>query len=639
MFTPVPMQRVELSLLKDDAAAAALLLAHHGAFNPETSGFTAEQLPEQPGEVYRKAYDQGRAHLEKIFAHYELTPPDVDGSGKPVTLDALSALNDWLKEVWAQCSDQQEKMRNLRDDYRHNMQLFKTLEQFMDLNIDLTRLQRESGVMNIRVGLVPRGNIQRFEEAIGLAGHVAIRFFTGLEQVHLIVAGPTGQAAEAERVFQSAGWRTTEVPAEFHGKPAEVRASLAQGLARLAEQQAHEDAARRAAPDGNGLRQRLFDAAQTLACAAPYAELSGLMRARGGLATVSGWMPSDALPGLRRGLEDTLGARFALHARDPRPDERLSVPTLIRHRGWLRPFASLVLNYGVPRYGEFEPTVLFALTFVLMFGMMFGDAGQGVVIALGGLALRRRIGQYSTLAVAAGASSAVFGLLYGSVFGFEDVLPALWMPPLSDPLRMLKVALGWGIAFIAVATMLTIRNRVAEGRMRDALFDSHGAAGLALYAGLIGGGYSYATQGGSGLGALAALLVVGSLGAILSHTWRHNAAAPRWERALISLMEAFEAVMGYVSNTLSFLRLAAFSLNHVALTIAIFTVGSMMHATGYWASVVLGNIFILVLEGAIVAIQTLRLEYYEGFSRFFGGDGRAFQPLTVGGGKGLPLRM
>ena len=96
MFTPLPMQRVELSLLKDDAAAAALLLARHGAFNPETSAFTAEQLPEQPGEAYRKAHDQGRAHLDKIFAHYELTPPEVDGSGKPVTLDTLAARNGWL---------------------------------------------------------------------------------------------------------------------------------------------------------------------------------------------------------------------------------------------------------------------------------------------------------------------------------------------------------------------------------------------------------------------------------------------------------------------------------------------------------------------------------------------------------------
>jgi V/A-type H+-transporting ATPase subunit I len=637
VFTPLPMQRVELSLLKDDAPAAALLLARGGSFNPEMSEFSPEQLPERPGDAYRRAFEQGQAHLDKIFAHYDLAVPEPATDGQPVTLDELATLNAWLGEAWAQCSDQQERMRTLRDDHRHATQLLKTLEQFMTLNIDLTRLQKESRVMNVRVGLVPRDNIQRFEEAIGLAGHVAIRFFTGLAQVHLIVAGPTGQAEAVERVFESAGWRATEVPAEFHGRPGEVRAKLAAELAGLAARQAQEDAERLAARDQPELRGRLFAAAQALTRAAPYAEISDLMRARGSLATVSGWIPRDEVDALRRRLAETFGGRFALRVRDPRPDERLAVPSLMRHPRWLQPFASLVLNYGVPRYGEFDPTLLFALTFVLMFGMMFGDAGQGAVIAAAGLLLRRKLGQYSTLAVAAGASSALFGLAYGSVFGFEEVLPALWMPPLSDPLRMLGVALGWGIGFIALATTLTIRNRIAEGRIAEALADSRGAAGLALYAGLIVSGYGYATQGRAGIAG--PLLATAALAAILAHTWRHNRAAPRWERGLISLMEAFEAVMGYISNTLSFLRLAAFSLNHVALTIAIFTIGRMMHATGYWASVVLGNVFILVLEGGIVAIQTLRLEYYEGFSRFFGGDGRAFQPLALGSRRGTSIRI
>ncbi len=632
MFTPLPMQRVTLSLLRDDAPEAALLLANHGGFNPELSEVAPEQLPELLGETYRQAHGEGQAHLDKIFAHFELQLPDwVRTPAKPVTREELAGVTAWLGQVWAQCSEQQERMRLLRQEHRHAVQLFKTLEQFMSLNIDLTMLQKESRVMNLRVGVVPRDNIQRFEEAIGLAGHVAIRFFTGLEQVHLIVAGPTGLAGDVERVFQSAGWRATEVPAEFHGRPAEVRASLAEKLTRLGEQMEQENAQRLSAPDGENLRERLYDAANILARAAPYAELSVLMRARGSLATVSGWMPKPRIPALKQMLDQKFPGRHALHARDPRPDERAQVPSLISHHRWLQPFASLVLNYGVPRYGEIDPTLLFALSFVLMFGMMFGDAGQGAVIAAAGILLRKRLGQYSALAVAAGASSALFGLLYGSIFGYEEVLPALWIRPLSDPLHMLGVALGWGIGYIVLTTVLTIRNRLAEGRVKEALLESHGAAGLALYLGLLATGYRYGMKGQPDI--LAMLLVVAALGALLAHTWQHNSAAPVWERGLISLMEAYEAVMSYISNTLSFLRLAAFSLNHVALTIAIFTVGSMLHATGYWVAVVLGNIFILVMEGGIVAIQTLRLEYYEGFSRFFGGDGRAFQPLKLGGRK------
>jgi V/A-type H+-transporting ATPase subunit I len=94
-------------------------------------------------------------------------------------------------------------------------------------------------------------------------------------------------------------------------------------------------------------------------------------------------------------------------------------------------------------------------------------------------------------------------------------------------------------------------------------------------------------------------------------------------------IESFETVMAYLSGTFSFLRVAAFSLNHVALAVAVLALAEMMNTAGHWITVVFGNVFSLVLEGGIVTIQVLRLEYYEGFSRFFQGNGREFRPLTL----------
>jgi V/A-type H+-transporting ATPase subunit I len=637
MFKPLPMLRVDLNLLKDDAPQAALLLANYGNFDPEFSEAAPGQLPDLPGEPYSQAYAETRAHLDKALAHYGIAAPEViDAPMQPVDHGQLAVTGAWLKEIWVKCSDDQERMRGLGEEYRRTGQLLLALDRFMDISVDLALLQKKSALLDVRVGTLPRANLQRFEEALGLAGYAAIQFFTSEDQVHLILAGAGGQAHEIERVLQTAGWRATDIPAEFRGHPAEVRRDLTERMALLTGQRARENELRREEPSKDRLRERLLDAAHVLARAAPYAGLAELMRGRGSLATVSGWVPESELPRLRRMLEESFGSRFVLRARAPRADERLLVPSMIRHHRWLRPFANLVLNYGVPRYGEIDPTVLFAVSFVLMFGMMFGDVGHGVVIALAGFLLRRRLGQYAPLAVAVGISSAVFGLLYGSVFGYEHAFPALWMPPLSDPMRMLGVALGWGMGFILLATVLTIRNRIADGRLREALLDSHGAAGLLLYLGLLFGGFRYA---GAGVLDTAALLPVGlALAAIFVHTWQRNSGAAFGERVLIVLMESFEAVMAYVSNTLSFLRLAAFSLNHVALSVAIFTMGSMMHTAGYWLTVVLGNIIILVLEGAIVAIQTLRLEYYEGFSRFFGGDGRAFRPLLLGKRQGIAFQ-
>lgn len=637
MFKPLPMLRIELSLLREDAPQAALLLANHGSFAPEFSDVPPEQLPELPGAAYQQQYAGTRAHLEKILAHYGIALPlTVEAPLQPVSLQQLAACGDWLGKVWNKCSEAQEQTRGLHEEYRRTAQLLRALGQFMDVSIDLSRLQNPSALLDVRVGTLPRANVPRFEEALALAGYVAIRFFSSEEQVHLIIAGAGGQAAAIERVLQAAGWRTMDLPSEFHGRPDQVRSELVERMTRLQVQQAQLDARRSSEPDQDGLRGRLLDAAHLLARAAPYAELAALMRGRGSLAMLSGWIPADCLPQLKQMLSKHIGERYALHAREPRNDERLLVPSLIRHHRWLQPFARLVLNYGVPRYGEIDPTLLFAVSFVLMFGMMFGDVGHGALIALSGLMLRRRLGPLVSLAIAVGISSALFGLLYGSVFGYEHVLPALWMSPLSDPMLMLGVALGWGVGFIMLATLLTIRNRIADGRWREALLDSHGVAGLLLYLGLLAAAWRYAST--ATVDAATLLLLSTALAAMLGHGWRRNHGSATAERMLIVLMEGFEAIMAYISNTLSFLRLAAFSLNHVALSIAVFTVANMLHSTGYWFTVVLGNLFILLLEGAIVAIQTLRLEYYEGFSRFFGGDGRAFRPLTLGGGQRLLLK-
>jgi V/A-type H+-transporting ATPase subunit I len=280
----------------------------------------------------------------------------------------------------------------------------------------------------------------------------------------------------------------------------------------------------------------------------------------------------------------------------------------------------------MPRYGELDPSWLFALTFIAMFGMMFGDVGHGATIIAVSCGYRRQLGNYTPFVFSLGASSYLFGFLYGSVFGYEDVIPPVWMAPLSNPQRMLMITLFWGIGFILLATGIGIRNRVAEGRYAEALLGGRGIAGSFMYLGVIYGAFRWA-EGGS-LGAMEAIAILLPLVVVLGYQWR-QARIGGVGKVLVVLIESFEILMSYFANTLSFLRVAAFSLNHAALALAVFALAGTMEAAGHWMVVILGNIFILILEGAIVAIQVLRLEYYEGFSRFFSGDGRAFQPLML----------
>jgi V/A-type H+-transporting ATPase subunit I len=199
---------------------------------------------------------------------------------------------------------------------------------------------------------------------------------------------------------------------------------------------------------------------------------------------------------------------------------------------------------------------------------------------------------------------------------------------------MLTASLYWGVGFIIIATSMTVINRWQEGEYASALFDSTGIAGILLY---LGGFYAVERAFLEGVFGRHEQWAVGlPLTLILLYKWVENK-LPFGERVLVTLIEGFDSILGYVANTLSFLRVAAFSLNHVALAIAVFTIAEMLDTMGEWTVIIVGNIFIILVEGAIVTIQILRLEYYESFSRFFNGNGRAFSPLRNGLKKSLEI--
>lgn len=625
MFKPLPMQRAALFVLSDDAPLAALTLAERGVFNPETTHLSANDLPEFPGESYRELYRSARSRLDKTLAHCSALKEELPmPAPRLVSEPELAALDEWLRAVWTECSKCQEGLRHFEEERKHIDQLLRAIDNFAALDIDLGLLAGSRRFIDVQIGTVPVAHVARLREALGIAGYLVRPFLEVEGLTHLVVAGAAGKEDEARGVLQAAGWRAIEIPLELRERPDKARRDLQQRLDKVLEETDLQ--CRVIENTQKEFNDRLVEAQQVLAMVAPYAELGEALRARGGLVGIGGWVPRADVASLRTALEERFDKRFVLSVRDPRPDERLQVPSVMRHVWFLRPIVQLVKTYGVPRYGEIDPTLLFAITFIAMYGMMFGDVGHGLSIALLGVALRKRLRQFTRFVVAIGLSSASFGLAYGSVFGYEEWLHPLWMSPLTDPTRMLTLALYWGIGFIVLTTLLNIRNRLADGDWEKALLDRGGLAGLLFYLGLLYAGFRYAS--GAEVGWLEGLAVLVPYAVIVGHIWHENAVS-LGERILIVVIEGFETVVKYISNTLSFLRVAAFSLNHVALAIAVFTLAGMLDTAGHWITVVLGNVFIIGFEGAIVAIQVLRLEYYEGFSRFYSGDGREFRPLTL----------
>ena len=625
MFTPLAMQHVTLYLVKEEAPQAALVLGRFGVFEP---GPVAKDGPlvERFGQGYRETFLSAANRLQKICNHLGLELPvtrtDV---ARIVPLAEVQERDAWLGELWTDCSQREERLRHLHEELRAVKQLDEALDIYEPLDIDLGRLQAEFRFLQVRIGTVPTDEVDSLRQAAGLLGFSLTEFSREEKITHVVLAGLADKAEELDRALGAASFNELRLVAEFGAHPREVR----RDLIRRAQELRDED--RRHQDDMAGALQehqdQLLDNAAVLALASAYAQASETLRRRGGLATVAGWVPRAQVGQLRELLQKDLGDRLVMDIRDPLPEETPLVPSATRHPRLLRPFAALVKTYGVPRYGEFDPTWLFALSFIAMFGMMFGDIGHGAVIAAAGVLLRRLLKSFVIFVVAIGLSSMLFGFLYGSLFGYEEVVHALWISPLSDPALMLRLALYWGIGFIILMLAIRIRNRLRERAYAEALMSGTGLAGALLYVGIIFAGAHWFRSGEFRL--IDALTVTAPLAVILYYEWQH-VSGPLVERIFIVFIEGFETLVNFIANTLSFLRVAAFSLNHVALAIAVFTLANMLGPTGHWITVVLGNLFILVLEGAIVTIQVLRLEYYEGFSRFFSGDGREFRPLTLG---------
>ena len=626
MFRPLTMRHVSLQVMGEDLTRASVVLADLGVFHPDHRD-PDKELSKIPGEAYRAAYHQAQTRLTKIANHlgglpgFDLTEVHV------VPEERLADLNKRLGELWNECSASEEKAHQTTEEQRAVAQLDAALENFGSLQIDLTMLQGERRFLDLRVGTVNRDHLTRLSEALALAYYLVFPYALTPEVAHVIILGPKGRGAEVNAVLDTANFQPLPIPPEFRDHPEQLRADLDARRLRVAEErQAHAaEVAARAARS----RDLLIEAQRLLALAEPLVQLDTAARSTGYLALVSGWVPARDLGPLEDALRNKLEYPFILHARRPSPEERPEVPSVMRPNRLLSPFSMLVKQYGVPRYGEFDPSAVFAVTFILMFGMMFGDVGHGAVLALAAIYWRKRLGKFMLFGIAVGMSSMVFGVLYGSVFGYEDLFHPLWLAPLSDPTRMLLVALYWGIGFLLGAILLRIYNRFIEGDRVRALLDTNGVTTLTFYLGMVWGGFNVANDGSYGVGA--AVLTIVSLVAIMFYKWE-EAHATIGEKIIIVLVETLETVVGNVSNTLSFLRVAAFSLNHVALMLAVFALADMMGTVGHVLMVIFGNIFILVLEGAIVTIQTLRLEYFEGFSRFYSGDGREFRPLVLNRG-------
>ncbi|MGE5292034.1 MAG: V-type ATPase 116kDa subunit family protein [Micromonosporaceae bacterium] len=397
-----------------------------------------------------------------------------------------------------------------------------------------------------------------------------------------------------------------------------------------------------AAPDLDDLeRAGRYD---LLAGEAEIEEYASAAVRRGSVAALAGWMPDDRVDGLAAGLADVGGAVVRL----PRPPGA-EAPTLLGADHARRPLTPLVEAYGTVPYADIDPTPLAWASYVLMFGMMFGDVGQGAALLLfaAGMYARRPrwLGRFHVgwpFVAGAGVASVAFGFLYGECFGPTGLVPVLWLEPLEEPLTLLAAALAGGAVLLAGAYALGTVNRWREGGWPVALYAPSGIAGTAVFFGVGVGAFGVYVHH-DGLLAVGALIAV--TGLALAFAGFLAEAGGGGTGAVQASVELFDLVIRLGSNFVSFARLAAFGLTHAALslivwegTTALWQRGGPIPMAAAVLTFVLGNALAFALEALVAAIQAMRLEYYELFSRLFVTQGRPFRPwhLPVCTEEGVP---
>lgn len=646
MFSPVPMMRLSAVVLERDARAALKELGRLGAVQLTTAPAGEDTAPLPPPDRTREMAQCDRIlsrvaelrrtlHLERVARS---SPP------QELTLATAEARLGELEAKTRALLSRRENGERLSGELESTA---RQLASLRGLNFPLDEVGAGE-FLHFVTGSVPEGAAARIE----LGDRAALfRLPAQAGREPILAVTTQSRRTSLDEALKRAGFQGETLPAaegatgdELWARTQREQAQISAKLERI-RGETETLAADAGGPlagleDWAGIERRLLEAEQC----APRTEAAVLL---------TGWVPAASVPETRARLAEKTGGRCAVEALPPGDVPEEEIPVLLRHAPWLRPFAMLVTAYGLPRYGELAPTLFVALSYVLMFGMMFGDVGHGGLLALGGLAARLgsrapKTRDLGTLLLFNGLSSAVFGALYGSCFGIPRLKEyALWRDPLEgDPMALMAVAIGVGVVLMSIGLLLNIVNRLRHRHWTEGVLGKFGVMGVVFYweaLVLFARAASIRAHGWWSLalvGFLGVPVLCWALKEPLDHLLRrragHAAGSDGMAAAVTeSLVGAFEGVLLYLANTVSFVRLAAYAMSHAALLMATFSLAAEVgraSAAGPALSlgvVVAGNLVAMVLEGIVASVQALRLEYYEFFGKFFSGEGRPFKPFSL----------
>ncbi len=583
-------------------------------------------------EVIRRAkeYLPGDLETDRTFT-------DMTADGAVELLNEVETELKGLRETKGELQAKQEKCRDL----------VNMITPFQEIPFDIHKLLGFQYV-KYRFGRISKEYFEKFERYVyDTLDTIFYKCQCDDTYVWGVYFVPSALADKIDAVYASMHFEHFYMPDEYIGTPREAMEKLRENLEQLNEELAGVD--REMNQVISSRRDEVAGAMKLLERRTESFEIrkfAALTRERNQVFYIlCGWMPEDQADAFQADIERD--EKIFAVVEDDHDNVFSKPPTLLKNPKLFRPFEMYIKMYGLPAYNEMDPTMFVALTYSFIFGAMFGDVGQGLVLLLGGLFLYKKKGMnLAAIVSCAGIFSTLFGFMYGSFFGFEDtVIHHIWLSPkeammtlpvIGEMNTVFVVAVVFGMFMILTAMILHIRislkNKDAEG-----WFDPNGAAGLIFYGAMAV--VLFLVMSGQPLPAGAVLGVV--FGIPLLAMFFKEPLTARLEKKgsgieggigmylVQSFFEMFEVLLSFFSNTLSFVRVGAFAVSHAAMMEVVLMLAGFEGGSGNWLVVILGNVFVCAMEGLIVGIQVLRLQYYELFSRYYKGTGREFTPYQM----------
>ena len=549
--------------------------------------------------------------------------------------DSVYSLSQKKSELESELAEYEEKLKNVH--------------YFIGLDYDTEKILHFKYV-NFRFGSMPKEYYEKFitfvYDSIDTIFYKAREIDDKVWGVYFV---PDAISEQIDAIYSSMHFERFFLPDEYHGTPEFAGAKLKEKIEELKKsihaidekivktlENSHEDFLL--------ANQVLFRFNKVFDVRKYAAATRDNRKGKKVFYIICGWLTQKDAERLAKELENEPDT-FCIVERDMSKISS-TPPVKLKNNIIFKPFEMFVEMYGLPNYKEFDPTMLIALTYSVIFGFMFGDVGQGLVLLiLGSIIAYKKQSRLAAIIARCGFFSAIFGFLFGSIFGFEDIIHPLWLRPakamtalpvIGNLNTVFVITITLGMLIIILMMILSIFTKLRFKKPGEALFDTNGVAGLVFYTSALITIILFMT--GKTMPATVLLLIMFVLPLVLIFLKEPLSAVLEKKKIhleggigmfiLQGFFELFEVLLSYFSNSLSFVRVGAFAVSHAAMMEVVLMLSGAESGNINWIAVVLGNIFVMGMEGLIVGIQVLRLEYYELFSRFYTGDGRAFKPYS-----------